>query len=279
MNNKSNTVAQRYTAIVLAANRTDKDPITKHTGAACKAFAPVGGIPMVIRVLDTLAACDLINAVILCGPPESMHEQCPALKKRIVSGQINWVPSLDSPSHSADSAINRLPNHTPVLLTTADHALLTPDIVQKFLHASMTVNCDATVGAISEQALVAAFPDSKRTIIRLRDGGFHGCNLYTFNPKGRALIGFWRKAEKLRKKPWQLIAQVLGFKTVLLYLFGLLTKQKALAALSEKSGVNIKVIMLNDPRAGIDVDKIEDLVLTEKILNQDAKLTTNDKNL
>ncbi|MBK7353311.1 MAG: nucleotidyltransferase family protein [Nitrosomonas sp.] len=262
---------QRYTAVVLAADRTNKDPITQHTGAACKAFAPVGGIPMVIRVIDTLASCDLINKIILCGPPESLHVHCPELRQRISSGLVNWIPNLDSPSRSAENAINQIPHDIPVLLTTADHALLSPEIVQNFLQASMRVNCDVTVGAITEEVLLAAFPGSRRTIIRLRDGGFRGCNLYTFNPKGRALVGFWQQAENLRKKPWKLVARVLGFKTVLLYLLGMLTKRKALAAISEKSGVDIQVVMLDDGRAGIDVDKIDDLTLAESILSQNQQ--------
>ena len=268
MNDESDKKPQRFVALVLAADRTNKDPITQHTGAACKAFAPVGGVPMVIRVLDTLAACDLITTIILCGPPETLLVHCPELKQRIASGQVIWLPNLDSPSRSAESGLSHVPSDTPVLLTTADHALLTPSIVQSFLQNSLTTQCDATVGAIRQQDIATAFPGSRRTIIHLRDGGFRGCNLFTFNPNGRALVRFWRQAEDLRKRPWRLIGQVLGFRSVFAYLFGFLTLQKALASVSEKSGVKIQVIMLDDPRAGLDIDKVEDLVLAESILNR-----------
>ncbi|MDO9310321.1 MAG: nucleotidyltransferase family protein, partial [Nitrosomonas sp.] len=137
MTNESCSSPQRFAALVLAADRTNKDPITQHTGAACKAFAPVDGIPMVIRVLDTLAACDLVTTIILCGPPDSLHSHCPELKQRIASGQVIWIPNLDSPSRSAESGLSQIPNDTPVLLTTADHALLTPDMVQSFLRSSL----------------------------------------------------------------------------------------------------------------------------------------------
>ena len=268
MTDESCSSPQQFAALVLAADRTNKDPITQHTGAACKAFAPVDGIPMVIRVLDTLAACDLVTTIILCGPPDSLHSHCPELKQRIASGQVIWIPNLDSPSRSAESGLSQIPNDTPVLLTTADHALLTPDMVQSFLRSSLAAQSDATIGLARQQDIAAAFPGSKRTVVRLRDGGFCGCNLFTFNPKGRALIRFWRQAEDLRKRPWRLIAQVLGFKMVLAYLFGFLTLQQGLQAVSEKSGVIIQGIMLDDPRAGVDVDKVEDLVLAESILKK-----------
>ena len=268
MTGELNPAAQRFAAVVLAADRTGKDPITQHTGAACKAFAPVANVPMIIRVLDTLQACDLVSTIILCGPPESLHDHCPELKQRIASGQVTWLPNLDSPSRSAESGLNHIPLDTPVLLTTADHALLTLAIVRDFLQRAAVTPCDAAVGAVSEQAITAAFPGCKRTIIRLRDGGFRGCNLYAFNQRGRALAGFWRQAEDLRKRPWRLIGQVLGFKAVLLYLFGLLTSQQGLAAVSAKSGVNIGLVMLDDARAGIDVDKVQDLMLAESILSR-----------
>lgn len=276
MSADSYSVPKRFTALVLAADRTNKDPVTHHTGAACKAFAPVNGVPMIIRVLDTLAACDLVNTIILCGPPESLHTHCPELKQRIASGQVIWIPNLDSPSRSAESGLKQISSDTPVLLTTADHALLTPGMVQSFLRDSLATQCDATVGLVRQQNIAAAFPGSRRTVIRLRDGGFCGCNLFTFNPQGRALVKFWRQAEDLRKRPWRLIAQVLGFKMVLSYLFGFLTLQQGLQAVSEKSGVKIQGIMLDDPRAGVDVDKIEDLVLAESILKRKANNSHSD---
>ena len=275
MTGKPNPAVQQFAAVVLAADRTNKDPITQHTGAACKAFAPVAGIPMIIRVLDTLQACDLISTIILCGPPESLHDHCPELKQRIASGQVTWLPNLDSPSRSAERGLNHIPLDTPVLLTTADHALLTPAIVRDFLQNAAATPCDAAVGAVSGQAITTTFPGSKRTIIRLRDGGFRGCNLYAFNPRGRALVGFWRQAEDLRKRPWRLIGKVLGFKAVFLYLTGLLTSQQGLAAVSEKSGVDIRLVMLDDARAGIDVDKVDDLVLAESILNRETVSASN----
>ena len=41
------------TAIVLAADRTPRDPVARAAGVPCKSLAPVGGRPMVLRVLDT----------------------------------------------------------------------------------------------------------------------------------------------------------------------------------------------------------------------------------
>lgn len=268
---QNNNTDKQFAAIVLAADRTGKDPITQYTNAACKAFASVDGIPMVIRVLNALQACPQISSIILCGPPETLHHHCPELKQRIDSGQVAWIPNLNSPSRSADSGLKQIPDNLSVLVTTADHALLTSQIVQQFLQQSIATTADATVGIVRQEQIAAAFPGSKRTVIRLRDGGVCGCNLFAFTPNGRSLVQFWRQAEDLRKKPWQLIARVLGFKTVFAYLLGILTRDQGVAAVSQKSGVNIQTIELDDPRAGVDVDKVEDLQLAEAILKNEKQ--------
>lgn len=268
MSKQQKTTCQKFAALVLAADRTPNDPITQHTGAACKAFAPVAGTPMIIRVLDALVASNLIGSIVLCGPPRSRLDNCPALKKRIESGEVTWLPNMDSPSRSAEHGLNHLPADMPVLLTTADHALLTPHIVQYFLTESIKADSDATVGVVTEKQMTASFPGSKRTVFRLRDGRFCGCNLFTFKRKGRALITFWQQVENMRKKPWQLILHIVGPGIVLSYLFKRLSLEKALNILATKSGVRVQTIMLPDARAGIDVDKVEDLLLAESILNK-----------
>lgn len=265
-NSRPGIEEKRFVAVVLAADRTTRDPITLHTGAACKTFAPVAGIPMIIRVLDTLAACDLVSSTIICGPSKSLHHHCPELAQRIASGQVKWLENASTPSRSAQKCFEQIAPDIPILLTTADHALLTPLIVQRFLKQSITSSSDATVGVIRNEVVSKAMPEAKRTVIRLRDGGFCGCNLYAFTSKGRRLASFWQQAEDLRKKPWKLIGKILGFRLVFLYLTKQLNLAQALEAVSEKSGVHISTVEITDARAGVDVDNVKDLQLAESLL-------------
>jgi len=267
----------QFVAVVLAADRTSSDPITQHTGATCKAIAPVGGTPMIIRVLDALEASVLVKAIILCGPPKSVLPDCPELEQRIAAGRVTWLPNLDSPSKSAIKGFEQIDDNTPVLLTTADHALLTPVIVQHFLSKSLSSNSDATVGLVNFDDIAAAFPGAKRTVTKFRDGGYCGCNLFTFNHHGRELVSIWRQAEDMRKRPWRLIAQILGPWTVLKYLLGRLTLEQAFNAVSVKTAVRAQAIMLPFPEAGVDVDKVDDLLLAESVLSK-RTASVSDKN-
>ncbi|SCY77622.1 MobA-like NTP transferase domain-containing protein [Nitrosospira sp. Nl5] len=257
----------QFTALVLAADRTANDPVAVKTGMACKAIAPICGTPMIIRVLDALEASGMVKTIVVCGPPESALPDCPELEKRIECGRVTWLPNLDSPSRSANSGLSRIDKNAPVLLTTADHALLTASIVQYFLCETQKADSDATVGVVKYEDVAAAFPGVKRTVIRLRDGGVCGCNLYAFlNNRGRGLVSFWQRAEELRKRPWLLIAQIFGPMAVLSYLLGSLTLDRALNAVSAKTGIRVQPVFLPYPQAGVDVDKVEDMLLVESVL-------------
>lgn len=257
----------QFTALVLAADRTANDPVAVKTGMACKAIAPIHGTPMIIRVLDALEASGMIKTIVVCGPPESALPGCPELEKRIECGRVTWLPNLDSPSRSANSGLSRIDKDAPVLLTTADHALLTASIVQYFLGESQKADSDAAVGVVKYGDVAAAFPGVKRTVIRLRDGGVCGCNLYAFlNNRGRGLVSFWQRAENLRKRPWLLIAQIFGPMAILSYLLGSLTLDRALNTVSAKTGIRIRPVFLPYPQAGVDVDKVEDMLLAESVL-------------
>ncbi|MGB4781436.1 hypothetical protein [Candidatus Methylomirabilis sp.] len=56
------------TAIVLAGDRVSDDPVARAAGVPCKALVPVGGVPMVLRVLGALAEAQAVGDRILCGP-------------------------------------------------------------------------------------------------------------------------------------------------------------------------------------------------------------------
>ncbi len=257
-----------FTAIVLAADRAAGDPVAVGTGVACKALAPICGTPMIIRVLDALEGSAMVKKIIICGPPKSVLSHCPELEQRIECGRIVWLPSLNSPSRSADGCLAHIEQGEPVLLTTADHALLTPIIVQHFLSQSQIAQSDATVGVVKYEDVAAAFPGARRTVIKLRDASVCGCNLYAFmNPRGRGLVSFWQRAEDLRKRPWRLIAETFGFMTVLYYLLGRLTIDRGLNAVAAKSGIKVQPVFLPYPQAGVDVDKIEDVQLAEAVLS------------
>lgn len=256
-----------FHAVVLAGDRGPDDPVAHHTGATCKALAPVAGRPMLLRVLDALAASTAIDGVTLVGPQAAQVDQCPELAARIAAGRLAWLPPQPSPSRSAAAALEQLPADRPVLLTTADHALLQAQWVDVFCAQALASGKDAVVGLAHHAAVLAAFPGSKRTALRFRDAACCGCNLFAFlTPAGRRAPAFWRQMEQQRKQPHRLAA-ALGLGTLLAYLCGRLTLADGLEHLSRKIGAELGAVLLDDPRAAVDVDSVADFELVERLLS------------
>ena len=255
-----------FTAVVLAADRGPADPVATAAGVRCKSMTPVGDTPMVFRVLNALAASRQINARILCGPPKSILDQEPPLNALIASGRVQWFENQATPSLSALHVLQTLPDETPVLLTTSDHALLDSQMVDYFCSHARQSGCDVVVGVARHETVTGTYPQTRRTVTRLQDGAYCGCNLFAFlTPTARQAAAFWRRVESQRKKPLYLI-RVLGLTAVAKYLLGRLSLEEALQRVSQRLGFKAGAVILPFAEAAIDVDTAADWKLAEKIV-------------
>ena len=257
----------KFSAVVLAADRGPDDPVAKAAGVRCKSLTPVGGKPMVFRVLDALTASQVVSTYILCGPPKSVVDQEPELRTLIASGRVQWFENQATPSSSAFHVLQTLPDESPVLLTTADHALLSARIVDFFCSEAEATDCDVVAGVARHEAVTAAYPQTRRTATRLEDGAYCGCNLFAFlTPRARLAADFWRRVENQRKNPLRVI-RVLGWSAILRYLMGRLSLNEALGRISRRLGFKAGAVILPCPEAAIDVDSVGDWQLVENIVS------------
>lgn len=253
---------RQFVALVLAADRETPDPVAQIAGVACKALVPVGGRAMILRVLKALSGCNRIGATIICGPDRAAIRKCPDLEASIGKGDVSWVKNQDSPSRSAEAALAQIDAAAPVLLTTADHALLRTDIVDYFLDRAAESSADAAIGLVGTEQLQKAFPGVRRTVFKLRDGSVRNCNLFALlTPRGRGLVSIWHQVEQQRKRPWRIIAGLLGIKFVWSYQLRRLSLAGVIDRVSARLQIRIQPVMLPYPEAGIDVDTPADLAL------------------
>jgi GTP:adenosylcobinamide-phosphate guanylyltransferase len=255
-----------FTAVVLAGDRSSGDPLARAAGVSSKALTPVGGKPMVLRVLDALEAAREIEDIVLCGPDTSAVEQDKELLVRIGSGMVRWMESQATPSSSTYQAMKSLPDSTPVLVTTADHALLTAEMVDYFCSRARQSNKDVVVGLALHESVTAEYPETKRTAIPLADGSYCSCNLFAFlTPEARSAAHFWRKVESQRKKTLRVIAGF-GWLNLLLYILKRPTLTKGLERISQRMGLRAGAVLLPFPEAAVDVDTLDDWKLVESIV-------------
>jgi GTP:adenosylcobinamide-phosphate guanylyltransferase len=259
-------IPSKFTALILAADRETNDPVAKAVGVPCKSLAPVGGAPMVFRVVNALDTSVEVDAINLCGPPESIVSQTPDLRGLIGSGKVNWFANQATPSTSAYHVLQSLPDEVPVILTTADHALLSASIVDHFCSHARSTGCDVVIGIARHEEVAKAYPQTRRTATRLADGAYCGCNLFAFlTPRARLAADFWRQVESQRKKPLRVI-KVLGWIAVLRYLVGRLSLAEALDRISRRLGFKAGAVIMPFAEAAVDVDSVSDLELVENII-------------
>jgi CTP:molybdopterin cytidylyltransferase MocA len=254
----------RYTALLLAGSRGPADPVAAAAGLPHKALVPVAGRPMLLRVVDTLHRCPEIDRIVLCVQEAGLVNRLPELAAAVAAGEIATMEAAASPARSVLAALERLPGALPLLVVTADHPLLTPEMVRHFLGA--LEGADAAAAVASEAVIASAYPDTRRTYIRLKGGAYSGCNLFAFSAAdASAAARFWTKVERYRKQPWRLFAAA-GPRALLSFLFGRIDLEGAADRLSRLLGLRLRVVALPFAEAAMDVDKPSDLALAEKIL-------------
>jgi GTP:adenosylcobinamide-phosphate guanylyltransferase len=247
------------TALVLAGTRPGGDPLAAHAGVSHKALIPVGGTPMLARVLAALDAVPSIGRIVVAIDRDDVLEQMPRL-----ATPVEAMAPGQGPSASVARALEQY--GAPLLVTTADHALLEPAWVEEFLAGATGAGADAFVAMARRAEVMRAAPSTRRTWWRFSDGEVSGCNLFLLaTPAAGGVVRLWQKLEAQRKHPLAQL-RLLGPGHVIRYRFGLLSLPQALARLGRLSGARIAPVLLSDGRAAIDVDKPEDLALVQSLL-------------
>ncbi|OYX33093.1 MAG: hypothetical protein B7Y99_07885 [Caulobacterales bacterium 32-69-10] len=243
------------TALVLAGSRGPGEPLAAYGGVSHKAMLEVGGKPMLLRVIEALRAAGLTRIVVAIERPE--------LVEALGVPGVETLPAASGPSASVQAGLEAL--GTPLLVTTADHALLRPEWVAAFLDG-IPPGTDVAAGLARSEVVMAAAPDTKRTFLRFSDGAFSGCNLFCFaTPASARVAALWQEVEAKRKQPVKLLAR-LGPLTAARYAMGTLPLRAALDRLGALAGVRAEAVELPYGQAAIDVDKPADLDLVRRIV-------------
>ena len=244
--------------LILAGQREGViDPLCAETGEPRKALIPILGRPMLDYVLAALDAASLHSPFHVSGCPASVDER------------LKQAPSEAGPAGSALAALSGDISF-PVLMTTADHPLLTADMITEFTQKSQATAADFCVGLAEDKIIQPAYPDVKRTYLKFADHAVSGCNLfYIANDSGLAAIEFWKEAQHFRKQPLKL-ARKLSLSLFWRYFRGKLTLKGAFDYASETLGITAVPVLLSIPEAAIDVDKPSDRTLVEEILTRQS---------
>jgi len=258
-------------ALVLAGSRGSAEPVAGAAGAIHKALVSVAGVPMAVRVVRALAAQPSIREIAVSAGDRELVASLDALSKQAgIPVDLTHIPSASSPAASLGAYVDGLRPGDIALVTTADHPLLTPEIVGRFLEAAVERDADVVAGVVSEAVYRARFPSGPRTFVRLADQAFSGANLFLVRAPGAASVArFWVRLEAVRKRPWRLVSHF-GPSILLRFVLRRLTVAEAENAVSRRAGARVALVLLPFAEAALDVDRPSDLEAVERVLADGA---------
>ncbi len=184
---------------MLAGSRPGVDPFAQSYGTDLKALIPVGGKPMVVRPVEALLASPQVDRVrVLAQQADRIRAVLPS------DPRVEVDASDDTIAATLESMCVDPATQWPILVTTADHALLTPEMVGDFL--GKTQGSDIAIGLVTQDLLLKRLPQTKRTWLKFRGGAYSGANLFLLgSPKVRSTLQLWRSNEQNRKKAWRML--------------------------------------------------------------------------
>lgn len=257
----------KFVAVVLAGERPGGSAISRELGLAASVLVDVAGKSALARVIEALEASEMVEGGLLSGPAEEVFQENEEFRRILNGSSFQWTAPKSGPSASALAALEQL-DRFPVLLTSGDHALLSPALVDFFCREAVKQDADVVFGLVPYAIVQAAFPESNRTVLKFSDGEYCGTNLFAIlNSAGKAGPAFWWELEAHRKHPWRM-AHHLGIGLLLRYLFGRLSLDQALRSLSSAMGCRMGYVRIEVAQAAVDVDSVADKLLAEKILLQ-----------
>jgi 2-C-methyl-D-erythritol 4-phosphate cytidylyltransferase len=153
----------KYSALVLAGSRPGADPFAAQFAVAPKALIPIAGEPMVRRPVRALLASDHIGQVIvLAQDPAAIAAELPA------DPRLRVVESGDTIASTILALCGAADTQWPLLVTTADHALLDTATLDEFARAAE--GADIAIGMVERDLLLRRLPQTKRTWLKFRGG-------------------------------------------------------------------------------------------------------------
>jgi CTP:molybdopterin cytidylyltransferase MocA len=253
----------RWTAILLAGQRPGIDPLAQAFGETWKALVRVDGEAMLSRVTKTLLASPSIGRIVVVAqqPEVLLDGDCAWLADE---PRVGTAVSTSGIAVSIAALAGTAQAPWPVLVTTADHPLLTPAMIEAAIAGA--ADADLAVGVVSSRTLLAAYPDNRRTWLKFAGGAWTGANLFALtSERARGPLLAWSEVERDRKKAFKLIWHF-GPLLALRAATRTITLAAALAKAGARLGATVRPVDLPFAEAGIDVDKPSDHVLAERIL-------------
>ena len=252
------------TGALVLAGRSNAGLLAPVSNAPLEALIEVAGRPMIAYVLEALAGCRAVERIVVVGDEGRLAPAVAGVPARFVAPGQSLVESLRI-------GIEALAGAERILVLTSDIPLITAEALDDFVLRAEGLDARFFYAVVERSRYEAAFPGSRRTYVRLRDGVFTGGNVFLADAGvARGAVDLVERFYAHRKSPLAL-ARLLGFGTILAFALGRLRVADLERRVSDMVGAPGRAIISRYPEIGFDVDRPEDLAAAETYLRRRQK--------
>jgi len=242
-------------AVVLAGgDGAVVDPTSRFKG-----LLPVAGRPMVEWVVDALREAESVHEVAVVVPTaENLGEWVDKVDKLVVSD--------GSFSENVIAGVRSFREERPVLIATGDIPALTAQAVDTYVRLSLETGAEVTYPLVRKEDMLAKFPGSERTFIKIAGGSVTGGNVALLQPfVAERNVEIGQRLFDTRKSAVQM-ARILSVGFVLRLVSGRLRVVDVERRMEKLLDAKCAAIFTSEASIGADVDKPVDVIVVERVL-------------
>ncbi|MFC0203981.1 NTP transferase domain-containing protein [Novosphingobium soli] len=238
------------------------DPLARRFGQQHKCLVPLAGRPLAAHVLQTAASHPAVESLAIAIEREAFDSLFDVLSQipgrgivKLVEARRNLVDSVMAAAQGWDGAL---------LVTTADHALLTAGSIDRMIAA--LDRAEAVFAMAPRDAVLAVHPQDRRRFHAFADGAFAACNLYAASgPEALRAAEAFRGGGQFARRRWR-VARAVGMVDLVLLWARAVTLAEAAERLSRRFALKVAPVVLDDGSQAVDVDDDDSHALAESLL-------------
>lgn len=252
--------------LILAGRRPGAvDALAEAHGVADKCLVPVAGRPMIAHVLASAAQSDAAT-IFVSSHHDGLADDLGDIIVDRLGDRLVFVGAADNLADSVLAVAEQAA--FPLLITTADNCLLSPDTIAEIGAEAARLGVEAGVALARREDVLAAHPEGQRRFYEFSDVAVSNCNSYWIGHRGalKAVEAF-RGGGQFVKKPVR-VMQAFGLINLLRFRFGLGPIHHIFRRISRHLKVDVAPLLVREGATAVDVDNERSLRATEAIMTR-----------
>ena len=258
------------TILVLAGKRDGKlDPMAAEAGVTHKCRIPIRGKALLQWVLEAAIPAFPDTKVLISIHDPAVIADLPGVIELEKSGRLMVCQAQSGIVESVEYATSRAGESVwPLMITTADNVLVTPELMRDVQVEAMTGEGDAVVVLSTREAIQAAHPEGQRRFYQFSDAAISNCNLFWLrNANALKAAEAFRQGGQFIKTKGR-IAKAFGIINLIRFRLGWWSLDAGFNAISRALKTRIVPYMAEDGAYAVDVDNPRTYAIAEILLKQ-----------